>query len=68
MKGEDLSSSGGRERRSPHSSATQTAEAAMTTVEAEDDTSTDGGRTRTGAEAIDSRDESQLSAKEGLLL
>ena len=58
MKGEDLSSGGGPSERSSHStSATQTA---MTTV----DTST----AAIEAAAIDSRDESQLSAKEGLLL
>ena len=56
MKGEDdLSSGGGRERSSRSSNAAQTA--AMTTV-GEDDTTT-------AAAAIDSRDESQLSAKEG---
>ena len=61
MKGEDLSSGGGPSERSSHStSATQTA---MTTV----DTSTAAIE---AAAAIDSRDESQLSAKgeEGLLL
>ena len=55
MKGEDPLFGGGVRERSSHCSAAQTA-AAMTTVD-EDDT----------AAAIDSRDESQLSAKGPLL-